>query len=76
MVSDPFSRTQNNVDAKGDSARRGAVATDDLQLFTFRVSKDEFGRGWERHAATMRPPTALVKTIQIQKTSMEKGSSG
>ena len=63
-----FSRAQNDVDAKNDSARRAAMAADGLQLSAFRVSKDELGRWWERHTISMRPPITLVKTIQIQKT--------
>jgi hypothetical protein len=70
MVSRSISGTQKDVDAKSDSAWCVAMAADGLQLSAFRVSKDELGRGWEWHTISMRPPITLVKTFQIQKTSV------
>ena len=70
MVGSSFSGTQKDVDAKSDSTRRIAMAADGLQLSAFRVSKDELGRGWEWHTVSMRLPLTLVKTLQIQHTSV------
>src|SRR5690242_16832272 len=69
MVGRSISGTQKDVDTKSDSDRCVAMAADGLQLSTFRVSKDEPGRRWERHTISMRPPITLVKTFQIQETS-------
>src|ERR1044071_599682 len=69
MVGRSISGTQKDVDTKSDSDRCVALAADGLQLSTFRVSKDEPGRRWERHTISMRPPITLVKTFQIQETS-------
>src|ERR1043166_6950831 len=71
MVGRSISGTQKDVDTKSDSDRCVAMAADGLQLSTFRVSKDEPGRRWERHTISMRPPITLVKTFQIQETSAE-----
>src|ERR1051326_5442018 len=68
MVGRSISGTQKDVDTKSDSDRCVAMAADGLQLSTFRVSKDEPGRRWERHTISMRPPITLVKTFQIQET--------
>src|SRR5690242_90243 len=68
MVGRSISGTQKDVDTKSDSNRCVAMAADGLQLSTFRVSKDEPGRRWERHTISMRPPITLVKTFQIQET--------
>ena len=73
MVANSLSRTKNDVDAKSDSARRAAMAADGLQLSTFRVGKDQFGRGRERHTISMRQSITLVKTLQIDKTSERPG---
>src|ERR1041385_7135927 len=70
MVGRSISGTQKDVDTKSDSDRCVAMAADGLQLSTFRVSKDEPGRRWERHTISMRPPITLVKTFQIQETSL------
>src|ERR1051326_1939516 len=68
MVGRSISGTQKDVDTKSDSDRCVAMAADGLQLSTFRVSKDEPGRRWERHTISMRPPITLVKTFQIPET--------
>src|ERR1051325_10175484 len=68
MVGRSISGTQKDVDTKSDSDRCVAMAADGLQLSTFRVSKDEPGRRWERHTISMRPPITLVKTFKIQET--------
>src|ERR1051326_75766 len=72
MVGRSISGTQKDVDTKSDSDRCVAMAADGLQLSTFRVSKDEPGRRWERHTISMRPPITLVKTFQIQETSRSR----
>src|ERR1043165_6516141 len=69
MVGRSISGTQKDVDTKSDSDRCVAMAADGLQLSTFRVSKDEPGRRWERDTISMRPPITLVKTFKIQETS-------
>src|SRR5512133_3731276 len=69
VVGSSLRGTQKNIDTKSNSARRVAVAADGLQLSAFRVSKDEFGRGRERHTTSMRRAITLVKIIQIQQTS-------
>src|SRR5512132_1291817 len=68
VVGSSLRGTQKNIDTKSNSARRVAVAADGLQLSAFRVSKDEFGRGRERHTTSMRRAITLVKIIQIQQT--------
>src|ERR1051326_5136916 len=72
MVGRSISGTQKDVDTKSDSDRCVAMAADGLQLSTFRVSKDEPGRRWERHTISMRPPITLVKKFQIQETSTKR----
>src|ERR1051326_6923954 len=74
MVGRSISGTQEDVDAKSDSDWCVAMAADGLQLSTFRVSKDEPGRRWERHTISMRPPITLVKTFQIQETRLPAGN--
>ena len=69
VVGSSLRGTQKNIDTKSNSARRVAVAADGLQLSAFRVSKDEFGRGRERHTTSMRRAITLVKIIQIQQAS-------
>src|ERR1043165_336615 len=76
MVGRSISGTQKDVDTKSDSDRCVAMAADGLQLSTFRVSKDEPGRRWERHTISMRPPITLVKTFQIPETSCAASGSG
>src|ERR1051326_57647 len=75
MVGRSISGTQKDVDTKSDSDRCVAMAADGLQLSTFRGSKDEPGRRWERHTISMRPPITLVKTFQIPETSLFSLSS-
>ena len=75
VVGSSLRGTQKNIDTKSNSARRVAVAADGLQLSAFRVSKDEFGRGRERHTTSMRRAITLVKIIQIQQTSVLSGAS-
>ena len=69
VVGSSLSGTQKDIDTKSNSARRVAVVADGLQLSAFRVSKDEFGRGRERHTTSMRRAITLVKIIQRQQTS-------
>src|ERR1043165_7055177 len=75
MVGRSISGTQKDVDTKSDSDRCVAMAADGLQLSTFRVSKDEPGRRWERHTISMRPPITLVKTFQIPETSISANNA-
>src|ERR1051325_4680479 len=75
MVGRSISGTQKDVDTKSDSDRCVAMAADGLQLSTFRVSKDEPGRRWERHSISMRPPITLVKTFQIQETRVLRAAT-
>jgi len=76
MVGRSISGTQKDVDTKSDSDRCVAMAADGLQLSTFRVSKDEPGRRWERHTISMRPPITLVKTFPIRQTSVLRIAAG